>query len=49
MLIGLWLVWPVRDDWPGSGEVGIQLGEAEMGPASPPERLAPGLGPMEPR
>ena len=21
MLIGLWLVWPVRDDWAGSGEV----------------------------
>jgi UMF1 family MFS transporter len=20
MLIGLWLVWPVRDDWEGSGE-----------------------------
>ena len=20
MLIGLWLIWPVRDDWAGSGE-----------------------------
>ena len=56
MVIGLWLVWPVRDDWAGSGEVagllgevaGL-LGEVEMGPASPPERLAPGLGPIEPR
>jgi UMF1 family MFS transporter len=49
MLVGLWLVWPVRDDWAGSGEVGARLGEAEMGPASPPERLSPGLGPLEPR
>ncbi len=22
MFIGLWLIWPVRDDWTGSGEVG---------------------------
>ena len=49
MVIGLWLVWPVRDDWAGSGEVAGLLGEVEMGPASPPERLAPGLGPIEPR
>jgi UMF1 family MFS transporter len=49
MVIGLWLVWPVRDDWAGSGELGARLSEAELGPASPPERLAPGLGPMEPR
>ncbi len=49
MLVGLWLVWPVRDDWAGSGEVGARLGEAEMGPVSPPERLSPGLGPLEPR
>ena len=43
MLVGLWLVWPVRDD--------LDIG----GPASahdvpvPPERLAPGSGPLEPR
>ena len=42
MLVGLWLVWPVRDD--------LDIG----GPASahdvpvPPERLAPGSGPLEP-
>ena len=41
MLIGLWLVWPVRDDWAGSGEV----------PEHPmlPERLAPASAPLEPR
>ncbi len=49
MLIGLWLVWPVRDDWAGSGEVAKLPGEYEMGPVSPPEHLAPGLGPIEPR
>ena len=49
MLIGLWLVWPVRDDWAGSGEVAELLGKFDLGPASPPERLAPGLGPIEPR
>jgi len=46
MLIGLWLVWPVRDDWTGSGEI------ASDGLASdrlPPERLAPGSSPLEPR
>ncbi|MGK2849770.1 MAG: MFS transporter [Candidatus Limnocylindrales bacterium] len=44
MLIGLWLVWPVRDDWSGSGEVG-------SGPhaSAPPERLSPGSAPLEPR
>jgi hypothetical protein len=49
MLIGLWLVWPVRDDWSGSGELAELLGEFDLGPASPPERMAPGLGPIEPR
>ncbi len=46
MLIGLWLVWPVRDDWEGSGEVTLPAG---MGPVAPPERLAPTGGPLEPR
>jgi UMF1 family MFS transporter len=49
MVIGLWLVWPVRDDWAGSGEIGARLVGAEPGPASPPERITPGLGPIEPR
>jgi len=40
MLIGLWLVWPVRDDWQGSGEIAPHL---------PPERLAPGCAPIVPR
>jgi len=43
MLIGLWLVWPVRDDWAGSGEVGA--GHA----SAPPERLLPASAPLEPR
>lgn len=44
MLIGLWLVWPVRDDWAGSGELGT-------GPhaSAPPERLSPASAPLEPR
>jgi MFS transporter, UMF1 family len=46
MLIGLWLVWPVRDDWAGSGDVALPPG---MGPIAPPERLAPSGGPSEPR
>jgi UMF1 family MFS transporter len=46
MLIGLWLVWPVRDDWAGSGELTLPPG---MGPVAPPERLAPAGGPLEPR
>ena len=46
MLIGLWLVWPVRDDWAGSGE--IVLPET-MGPVAPPERLSPAGVPIEPR
>jgi UMF1 family MFS transporter len=40
MVIGVWLVWPVRDDWPGS---------AEVAPVVPPERLAPATAPIEPR
>ncbi len=49
MFIGLWLIWPVRDDWAGSGEVGELLAESGLGPAAPPERLTPGSGPIEPR
>ncbi len=44
MLIGLWLIWPVRDDWAGSGE-----SDAALHPHLPPERLAPGSAPLEPR
>jgi UMF1 family MFS transporter len=40
MVIGAWLVWPVRDDWVGS---------AEVPPIAPPERLAPATAPIEPR
>ena len=46
MLIGLWLVWPVRDDWAGSGETVMP---DQMGPIAPPERLSPAGGPLEPR
>jgi UMF1 family MFS transporter len=46
MLIGLWLIRPVRDDWAGSGDVTLPPG---MGPIAPPERLAPAGGPSEPR
>ena len=46
MLIGLWLVWPVRDDWAGSGETILPDG---LGPIAPPERLLPAGGPFEPR
>ena len=46
MLIGLWLVWPVRDDWAGSGETVLP---ETMGPVAPPERLSPAGGPLEPR
>ena len=45
MVIGLWLVWPVRDDWAGSGEVG----PIDAGHGGPPDRLAPGSAPLEPR
>jgi UMF1 family MFS transporter len=44
MLIGLWLIWPVRDDWAGSGEAEPAPG---MGPIAPPERLAPSGSPTE--
>jgi len=43
MLIGLWLVWPVRDDLPGVGDGRL------VRAAPPPDRLAPGSGPLEPR
>jgi hypothetical protein len=43
------LVWPVRDDWAGSGELGTVLAGAALAPATPPERLSPGAGPLEPR
>jgi UMF1 family MFS transporter len=46
MVIGLWLVWPVRDDWAGSGETIIP---PELGPVAPPERLSPSGAPSEPR
>ncbi|HSL77227.1 MAG TPA: MFS transporter [Candidatus Limnocylindrales bacterium] len=42
MLIGVWLVWPVRDDWAGSEEVRAE-------PVAPPDRLAPASAPLEPR
>jgi UMF1 family MFS transporter len=45
MLIGLWLIWPVRDDWAGSGETAAH----HPGAAVPPERLAPGSAPLQPR
>jgi UMF1 family MFS transporter len=40
MVIGVWLIWPVRDDWQGSSDVE---------PVAPPERLAPATAPIEPR
>jgi hypothetical protein len=43
MIIGVWLVWPVRDDRPGSEEV------SEVTPIAPPERLVPATAPVEPR
>jgi MFS transporter, UMF1 family len=46
MFIGLWLIWPVRDDWAGSGETLLPPG---MGPVAPPERLAPAGSSTEPR
>ncbi len=42
MLIGLWLVWPVRDDLPG-------LEGSPSDVPVPPERMMPGSGPLEPR
>ncbi len=46
MVVGLWLIWPVRDDWAGSGE-GTDAWLAK--PEVPPERLAPAQQPLEPR
>ncbi len=47
MVIGLWLIWPVRDDWPGSGEgAGPDGGVAVV---APPDRLTPANAPIEPR
>ena len=43
MLVGLWLIRPVSDEWQGSGE----LDEARADP--PPDRLAPGSAPLTPR
>jgi UMF1 family MFS transporter len=47
MFVGLWLIWPVRDDWAGSGELGPVLAAADPYPVAPPERLVPGTGPVE--
>jgi UMF1 family MFS transporter len=44
MLIGLWLLWPVRDDWAGSGDASPHREASHL-----PERLAPGSAPIEPR
>ena len=41
MVIGVWLVWPVDDRWPGRGDLD--------GLAVPPERLGPASAPIEPR
>jgi len=46
MVVGLWLIWPVRDDWAGSGETVLPPG---MGRVAPPDRLAPASAPSEPR
>jgi UMF1 family MFS transporter len=43
MLIGLWLIRPVSDEWQGSGEVGEPQAEP------PPDRLAPASAPLTPR
>ena len=40
MLLGAWILRPVSDQWPGSGEVDVR---------APPERLAPMTAPLEPR
>lgn len=45
MLVGLWIIRPVNDAWPGSGEVPAAAPE----PVAPPERLAPASQPLEPR
>lgn len=61
MLIGLWLVWPVSDEWAGSGETPGGSGGPVMGDGAgpgggaiprveaPPPRLAPDRAPLEPR
>jgi UMF1 family MFS transporter len=41
MLIGVWLIRPVSDEWSGSGELAAA--------SPPPERLAPASAPLEPR
>ncbi len=48
MVIGMWLVWPVRDDWAGSGE-GPAGPDGSLGAVAPPDRLAPATAPLEPR
>lgn len=40
MLLGAWILRPVSDRWEGSGELDVH---------APPERLAPGSAPLEPR
>ncbi len=40
MLLGAWILRPVSDQWPGSGEVEI---------VTPPERLTPANAPLTPR
>jgi UMF1 family MFS transporter len=42
MLIGLWLIRPVSDEWSGSGEL-------DDSASPPPDRLAPSTAPLEPR
>jgi len=42
MLIGLWLIRPVSDEWSGSGEL-------DDAASPPPDRLAPSMAPLEPR
>ena len=42
MLIGMWLIRPVSDEWSGSGELGART-------SPPPDRLAPSTTPLEPR
>jgi UMF1 family MFS transporter len=49
MFVGLWLIWPVRDDWAGSGELNPMFGGAGLGPAMPADRLVPDPAPIEPR
>ncbi|HJP88631.1 MAG TPA: MFS transporter [Candidatus Limnocylindrales bacterium] len=40
MVVGAWLLRPVRDHWIGAGEVDVH---------APPDRLAPAVAPMDPR